>query len=238
MAEKILELNGIDVNYGSFIAVTGVSMSIEKGQSVSVIGTNGAGKSTLMKAIAGIVPLRSGRITFMGEDITGKPADIMVKKGICLVPQGGRCFSRMSVEDNLLIGSYVKSARGDGQKTLSRVYELFPVLHEKRKLPSGSLSGGQRQMVAIGRALMSRPRLICFDELSLGLAPVVVKDIYAAIRQISADEGLSVILAEQDTKRAMRETSYTYILLKGSIALEGKPSELTDEQVKNSYLGI
>lgn len=237
MSEVIFEIADLSVKYGEFIAVSDVSMSIPKGSIVSVLGTNGSGKTTLMNTAAGLCAPFSGEIRFMGEDITGISPDMIVERGISLVPQGGRCFNRMSVLDNLMAGSFVKRARGSAKKSLERVFELFPVLYEKKHLPAGSLSGGQRQMAAIGRSLMSEPQLMMFDELSLGLAPVVIKDIYAAIKRISSEEGTTVILVEQDTARAMQMSDYTYIMLKGSVVLEGKSSELSAEEVRKAYFG-
>lgn len=233
----ILEINSLTVKYGEFTAVNDVSMSIRKGTLVSVLGTNGSGKTTLMNTIAGLCSPVSGGIKFAGEDITGLPADKRAGKGISLVPQGGRCFNRMSVRDNLMVGSYGKTVRRCADRSLDRVYELFPVLYEKRKLPAGSLSGGQRQMTAIGRALMSRPKLMLFDELSLGLAPVVVNDIYDAVKRISREEGTTIVMVEQDTRRAMRMTDFTYIMLKGRVVLEGASGELPEEAVKKAYFG-
>ena len=238
MPENLLTIKDLNVRYGDFIALSDVSVSVGKGELVSVLGTNGAGKTTLMMTIAGMIPSVSGKVVFNGEDVTGTQPDKMVRKGLCLVPQGGRCFSRMSVQDNLLVGGYERGARRFTKESLERVYALFPDLFEKRNAPAGSLSGGQRQMVAIGRALMSRPKILLFDELSLGLAPVVIKSIYHVIRRICSDEGTSIVLVEQDTRRAMQMTDRTYIMLKGRVVLEGRPDELSEETVKRAYLGI
>ncbi|MBR3243530.1 MAG: ABC transporter ATP-binding protein, partial [Parasporobacterium sp.] len=185
MSEPILKVEGVQAKYGDFIAVQSATMDIPEGQIVSLIGSNGAGKSTLMDTIAGLHKPSAGKITFKGEDITGLPAEKIVLKGLSLVPQGSRCFIRMSVEDNLIMGSFPKSARSKAKDTLEKVYNLFPVLKQKRNDPSGSLSGGQRQMVAVGRALMTNPELILFDEISLGLAPTTIKDLYATIKDIA-----------------------------------------------------
>lgn len=233
-----MEINSLTVKYGGFTAVNDVSMSIQKGKLVSVLGINGSGKTTLMNTIAGLISPVSGSIRFEGEDVTGISPDKMANRGVSLVLQGGRCFNRMSVRDNLIVGSFGRSARKNANKSLDRVYELFPVLYEKRKLLAGSLSGGERQMAAIGRALMSRPKLILFDELSLGLAPVVINDIYAAIKRISEEEGATIIMVEQDTKRAMQMTDFTYIMLKGSVVLEGSSGEIGEEAVKKAYFGL
>ncbi len=238
MAEQLLELNNLCIKYGEFLAVSDVSMKMPEGSLVSIIGANGSGKTTLMNTIAGLLSPSSGTVILDGENVTGFSTEKMVRRGLSLVPQGGHVFSRMSVMDNLLVGSFGKNARASGKQTLEKVLELFPVLYEKRKLPAGSLSGGQRQMVAIGRALMSSPRLILFDELSLGLAPVVIKDIYATIRKISKEESVSIVIVEQDTRRAMQMSDYTYIMLKGKVVLEGPSAKLTPEEVKEAYFGL
>lgn len=237
MSNPILKVEGVQAKYGDFIAVESATLDVPEKQIVSIIGSNGAGKSTLMDTIAGLHKPSAGKIYFKGEDITGLPAEKIVLRGLSLVPQGSRCFIRMSVEDNLLMGSFPKSARGNAKDTLEWVYELFPVLKEKRNDPSGSLSGGQRQMVAVGRALMTKPELILFDEISLGLAPTIIKDIYARIKEISA-AGTSVVLVEQDTQRAIRTAELCHIMLKGNVVLSGSSKELTDEQIKAAYFGI
>ena len=237
MSDPILRVEGVQAKYGDFIAVESATLTVPEKQIVSIIGSNGAGKSTLMDTIAGLHKPSAGKIYFKGEDITGLPAEKIVLRGLSLVPQGSRCFIRMSVEDNLLMGSFPKSARGNAKDTLEWVYELFPVLKEKRNDPSGSLSGGQRQMVAVGRALMTKPEMILFDEISLGLAPTIIKDIYARIKEISAG-GTSVVLVEQDTQRAIRTAELCHIMLKGNVVLSGSSKELTDEQIKAAYFGI
>jgi branched-chain amino acid transport system ATP-binding protein len=235
--EQILKIQNIQAKYGQFVAVSDASFDVPDKSIVSVIGSNGAGKSTLMDCIAGVHKPTKGEVIFKGEDITGLSPNKIVEKGLTLVPQGSRCFVRMSVEDNLLMGSFPKRARAAAKTTLKKVYELFPVLYEKRNNMSGSLSGGQRQMVAIGRALMSVPDLILFDEISLGLAPNVIKDIYSRIREISKD-GVSIVLVEQDVARSKKTSVYSHIMLKGKIVLSGKSKELTDDEIKNAYFGI
>lgn len=237
MSDPILRVEGVQSKYGDFIAVESATLEVPEKKIVSIIGSNGAGKSTLMDTIAGLHKPSAGKIYFKGEDITGLPAEKIVLRGLSLVPQGSRCFIRMSVEDNLIMGSFPKTARQNVKDTLEWVYELFPVLKEKRNDPSGSLSGGQRQMVAVGRALMTKPELILFDEISLGLAPTIIKDIYARIKEISAG-GTSVVLVEQDTQRAIRTAEICHIMLKGNVVLSGKSGELTDEQIKAAYFGI
>ena len=239
MSSTLLQFDNVTVKYGDFTAVSDVTMSFFEGSIIGLIGTNGAGKTSLMNA-----PISSGKVSIAGEDITKVPVEKKLDYGMCLVPQGGHCFNRMSVQDNLLVGGIsTKSKRGKENyvsraDSLEKVYDLFPVLKEKANVPAGSLSGGQRQMVAIGRALMSNPRIILFDELSLGLAPVVVKDIYATIRKINETERTTIILIEQDTNRVLSMTDYAYIMLKGQVALEGDSDSLDPDEVKKAYFGI
>jgi branched-chain amino acid transport system ATP-binding protein len=237
MRESILKVEGIRAKYGDFVAVEQATLDVPQGMIVSIIGANGAGKSTLMDTIAGTHRPDSGKVYFMGEDITGMPAEKVVAGGLTLVPQGSRCFIRMTVEDNLIMGSFPKTARARQKDTLERVYELFPVLREKRNELSGSLSGGQRQMVAIGRALMSNPALVLFDEISLGLAPTIIKDIYARIKEING-EGMSVVLVEQDTKRAAKTGEICHVMLKGRVVLSGRSGELGEQEIKKAYFGL
>ena len=237
MSEPILKVENIQAKYGDFLAVADASMAVQEKEVASLIGANGAGKSTLMDCVAGVHTPSGGKVTFMGEDITGVPANELVGRGLCLVPQGSRCFVRMTVEDNLKMGSFPKPARPYMKESLERVYDLFPVLKEKRNDLSGSLSGGQRQMVAIGRALMTRPKLILFDEISLALAPTIIKDIYARIKQIN-QEGMSVVLVEQDVHRSRKASASCFVMLKGRIVLSGPSAQLTEEEIKNAYFGI
>lgn len=235
--DAILEVKNLSANYGDFRALQGVNLSVPRQEIVSVIGSNGAGKTTLMDCITGIHNPVEGEVYFKGQNIAGLPANKIVSMGLCMVPQGSRCFVRMSVEENLVMGSYSKRARKDSKKNLEYVYELFPVLKEKRKTESGALSGGQRQMVAIGRALMSSPEMILFDEISLGLAPTIIKDIYARIREINAS-GVSVVLVEQDVRRSLKTSKYSHVMLKGKVVLSGSSAELTESEVKSAYFGI
>jgi branched-chain amino acid transport system ATP-binding protein len=234
MSAPLLQVNAIDTFYGDFQALFGVSLSVEVGQVVAVIGANGAGKSTLLKSIAGLMPPRHGDIVFDGQDIAGTPAFEVVKHGIALVPEGRRLFPSLSVEENLLIGGQSKRP---GPWNLQRVYALFPVLAERRHLPATSFSGGQQQMCAIGRALMSNPRLLLCDEISLGLAPIVVRDIYARLPEI-VGEGLSVVIVEQDIVQALRAASHVYCLQEGRVALEGAAQTLTRESISAAYFGV
>ena len=234
----MLSIDGLQVRYGDFIAVSSVTLEVAPGQIAALIGANGAGKSSLLNAVAGLMRPTAGTVRFDGCDITGMPADRIVAKGLSLVPQGGRSFLRMSVHDNLVIGSYPKAVRKHADASLERVYSLFPVLEEKRNELAGSLSGGQRQMLAIGRALMSRPKCLMFDEISLGLAPVTIKDLYARIRQINSEEGITIILVEQDTERALRIADTCCVMLKGEVAMAGPAKDMTNESIKSAYFGI
>jgi len=234
MPEPLLNVQAIDAFYGDFQALFGVSLTVDAGQVVAVIGANGAGKSTLLRSIAGLMPPRRGDIVFDGARVGALPAFEVVKRGIALVPEGRRLFPSLSVEENLLIGGQSKRP---GPWTLQRIYDLFPVLAERRHLPATALSGGQQQMAAIGRALMSNPRLLLCDEISLGLAPIVVRDIYAQLPAI-VGEGLSLIVVEQDIVQALRAASHVYCLQEGRIALHGKAGELTRESISAAYFGV
>jgi branched-chain amino acid transport system ATP-binding protein len=234
MPDPLLEVRAIDAYYGDFQALFGVSLRVNAGEVVAVIGANGAGKSTLLKSIAGLIRPKAGDILFDGEPIGAAPAFAVVKRGIALVPEGRRLFPSLTVEENLLIGG---QSRRPGPWTLDRVYDLFPVLVERRHLPAPALSGGQQQMAAIARALMSNPRLLLCDEISLGLAPIVVRDIYARLPAIVA-EGLSLIVVEQDIAQALKAARQVYCLQEGRIALQGPARELTREWISAAYFGV
>jgi len=230
----LLAVRGLEAFYGDFQALFGITMEVAAGEAVAVIGANGAGKSTLLKSIAGTMRSRPEAIVFDGAAIGGLPAYAVAARGIALVPEGRGLFPSLSVEENLLIGGQLKRA---GPWNLKRIYELFPVLAERSTMPSTSLSGGQQQMVAIGRALMSNPRLLLCDEISLGLAPIVVRDIYARLPEI-VGEGLSLIIVEQDIMQALRAASHVYCLQEGRVALQGKAGELTREAISTAYFGV
>jgi branched-chain amino acid transport system ATP-binding protein len=234
MPDPLLEVRAINAYYGDFQALFGVSLKVNAGEVVAVIGANGAGKSTLLKSIAGLMRPKAGDIVFDGEAIGAAPAFAVVKRGIALVPEGRRLFPSLTVEENLLIGG---QSRRPGPWTIERVYQLFPVLAERRHLPAPSLSGGQQQMCAIARALMSNPRLLLCDEISLGLAPIVVRDIYARLPAIVA-EGLSLIVVEQDIAQALKAARQVYCLQEGRIALQGQAAELTRESISAAYFGV
>jgi branched-chain amino acid transport system ATP-binding protein len=233
MSEVLLSIDNLQSYYGDFQALHGVSLKLEKGQVLSLIGANGAGKTTLLKSICGLVGKKSGQINWRGENITGLPANEIVKRGIALVPEGRRLFPSLSVEENLVLGGQVARP---GPWSLSSVYELFPILAEKKDAPSTSLSGGQQQMVAIGRALMSNPELILLDELSLGLAPIVIKDIYAQLPRITGS-GMSAILVEQDVTRALSAASHFICMQEGRVSLAGAPKSFSRDQISAAYFG-
>jgi branched-chain amino acid transport system ATP-binding protein len=234
MPDPLLQVNGIDVYYGDFQALFGVSLRVEAGQVVAAIGANGAGKSTLLRSIAGLMHPRRGDITFDGSLSGHAPAFDVVKRGIALVPEGRRLFPSLSVEENLKIGA--QSGR-PGPWSLERIYRLFPVLAERKALPATALSGGQQQMAAIGRALMSNPRLLLCDEISLGLAPIIVRDIYAQLPAIVGD-GMSLIIVEQDIAQALKAASQVYCLQEGRIALQGPAQTLTRDAISAAYFGV
>ncbi|HET7252441.1 MAG TPA: ABC transporter ATP-binding protein [Xanthobacteraceae bacterium] len=233
MPEPLLDVRALDAFYGDFQALFGVALSVAPGEVVAVIGANGAGKSTLLKCIAGAIRSGRDRILFDGEPIGDQPAHAVVRRGIALVPEGRRLFASLSVDENLLIGGQVGRP---GPWTLARIYDLFPVLGERRRLPSTSLSGGQQQMVAIGRALMSNPKLLLCDEISLGLAPIVVREVYARLPAIVA-EGSSLVIVEQDIVQALAAANHVYCLQEGRVALTGSAGTLTREAISAAYFG-
>ncbi|MES2264821.1 MAG: ABC transporter ATP-binding protein [Pseudomonadota bacterium] len=230
----MLKIQDLQTHYGDFQALFGIDFKIDAGETVSLIGANGAGKSTFLKTVCGQLGASRGSVEFSGEAIVGKPSNEIVAKGIAMVPEGRRLFRSLTVEENLVIGAYSKRP---GPWNLKRVYDLFPVLHEKRKNPATALSGGQQQMVAIGRALMSNPHLLICDEVSLGLAPIVVKDIYKALPEITAD-GLAVVIVEQDIDTAQRVSDRLYCLMHGRVVLEGRSADVARQQITDAYFGM
>ena len=230
----LLETRKLTAFYGDFQALYGIDLSLEAGEAIAIIGANGAGKSTFLKAIAGLVPRRADVVLFEGAPIGTRAAADIVKLGIALVPEGRRLFPSLTVEENLLIGGYGRKQAGPW--TLDRVYSLFPILKERRSSAAPNLSGGQQQMAAIGRALMSNPRILLCDEISLGLAPVVIADIYAALPQIRA-EGTSVVLVEQDIVQAMKAADRVYCFQEGRLSLSGRPQDLTRDDIHRAYFG-
>lgn len=233
----MLEIRDLDVYYGEFQALTSIELDVEKGQIVSLMGANSAGKSTLLKTISGILRPGSGGINFEGKSIDGLEPHEIVSMGIALVPQGRKIFSNLTVRENLMIGSYTPRARKTRDKTLANVLELFPALKGRIQQRGTDLSGGEQQMLAISRALMSQPHFIIFDEISLGLSPIVVKELYKTIKRMN-QEGMTVVVVEQDVKRSLRVSDFAYILLEGKITLRGDPKGFTEEMVKKAYFGI
>ena len=230
----LLETRNLTAFYGDFQALYGIDTSLDKGETIAIIGANGAGKSTFLKAIAGLIHGAPDSVRLEGTPIGARRAADIVKLGIALVPEGRRLFPSLTVEENLLIGGYGRKIAGPW--TLDRVYALFPILRERRSAATPALSGGQQQMAAIGRALMSNPRILLCDEISLGLAPIVIADIYAALPQIKA-EGTSVVLVEQDIVQAMKVADRVYCFQEGRLSLTGRPRELTREQIHRAYFG-
>ena len=231
----LLHVAGLTAHYGDFQALFGVDMTLTEGQTVAIIGANGAGKTTLMRAITGVAKVTAGTVALEGDDITRLPAPQILIRGVAMVPEGRRLFPSLTVEENLLIGAHARS--GNGYWTLDRVQRMFPILQERRHSPSTALSGGQQQMVAIGRALMSNPHVLLCDELSLGLAPVIIKEIYAAFPQIR-ESGTSIILVEQDIGQAMRVADHVHCMMEGRITLSGRPADLTREAIHDAYFGV
>jgi branched-chain amino acid transport system ATP-binding protein len=233
----MLEIHGLVCGYGEAAAVNDVSLRVERGQLVALIGANGAGKTTLLRAISGLLPIAGGRIVFDGADITGAPAGAILARGLAHCPEGRRVFSDLTVAENLAMGAYLRTDRAGVADDLGRVYEQFPRLAERRRQMAGTLSGGEQQMLALGRALMSRPKLIMFDEPSLGLAPSVVERTFAIIRDIRA-AGATVLMVEQNAYAVLEMCDHAYLMETGSVVLEGSGRELIDHpHVRSAYLG-
>jgi branched-chain amino acid transport system ATP-binding protein len=233
-----LEVDHLEVRYGDLVGVSDISLKVEAGQIVALLGSNGAGKTTTLNAIAGLVKPTGGRVTWHGEEIAGVPAYRIVSKGLALAPEGWRLFVAQTVEQNLRLGATPLADKGRISALFERVYALFPRLAERRKQSAGTLSGGERQMLAVGRALMSEPKMLMLDEPSLGLAPAVVETMYDRLEQLHND-GLTLLLAEQSIPLALGIADYAYVLQTGRIALQGRASELeNNEQVREIYLGI
>jgi branched-chain amino acid transport system ATP-binding protein len=230
----LLETRALTAFYDDFQALYGLDTVLNAGETVAIIGANGAGKSTFLKSIAGLLRSAPGSVTFDGEPIGALPAAEIMRRGIALVPEGRRLFPSLTVEENLLVGRHGR--RATGPWSLERIYELFPVLKERRHSASTTLSGGQQQMAAIGRALMSNPRVLLCDEISLGLAPIIIRDIYDALPRIR-HEGSSVILVEQDIVQAMKVADRVYCFQEGRLSQTGRPSEVTRVQIHRAYIG-
>ena len=233
----MLQIKNLDVYYGGFQALSNIGLEAENGQIVSILGANGAGKSTLLKTIAGLLKARSGTIHFEEKKIDHLESHDIVNLGLALVPEGRKIFGSLTVLENLLMGSYAARARKSKRENLENVFQLFPHLKERTDQMGINLSGGEQQMLAIGRALMSQPRLIIFDEISLGLSPMVVKMLYETIRRIN-QERVTVMLVEQDVKRSLKTADMAYILQEGKVSLNGNPKHFTEEEVKQAYFGL
>ena len=232
----LLEVERIHVYYGVIPALMDLSLAVDEGRIVALVGANGAGKSTTLKAIAGVLRPRTGRIRFRGQDITRLGADRRVRLGIALVPEGRQIFSTLSVRENLLLGAYHRRDQ-EIKKDLEWIYSLFPILKERMHQVAGTMSGGEQQMLAFGRALMSRPKLLLLDEPSLGLAPLVVREIYRVIERIR-EAGITIFLVEQNVNMAMHVADYMYVMEAGQLKMEGVPQEvMRDEDIKRAYLG-
>jgi branched-chain amino acid transport system ATP-binding protein len=238
MSMSFLEVKNIDVYYGDVQVVFGISLKIAEGEVVSIIGGNGAGKSTLLKTISGLMHPAKGEILFEAAEIQNAPPEEIVERGIVQVPEGRRLFTLMSVKDNLIVGAYNSRAGKYVNRTLEDVYALLPRLRERESQLAMTLSGGEQQMVAVGRGLMARPKLLMLDEPSLGLAPILIKDIFQTVRKI-ADQGTTVLLVEQDVKNSLSLSDRGYVLEHGRIAMEGPAKDLLDDpHIKTAYLGL
>ncbi len=234
----MLELDAIEVHYGKAPALRGVTLNVQRGELVCVVGPNGAGKSTLINTIAGLLRARAGHLRLDGRDVTALPSHQFCAAGIAIVPEGRRLFTTMSVHDNLVLGSFTPRAKLERAQSLAQVLELFPMLQQKLHAPAGSLSGGQQQMVAIARALMACPTLLLLDEPSLGLAPLIVQEMFRAIRSINA-QGTSVLLVEQNVVMAMQLAQRAYVMEEGRIVAQGPAAELMDRpEIRKAYLGL
>ena len=237
MAETMLKIDNIHVYYGAIHALKGVSLEVRKSEIVTLIGANGAGKSTTLRTVSGLLAPKSGAITFLGENIAGTPAHEIVKHGISQVPEGRRIFAEMSVQENLELGAFTRKDKDGVAKDFELVYRRFPRLEERRKQQAGTLSGGEQQMLAMGRALMSRPKLLLLDEPSMGLAPLLIKEIFSIIEDINR-EGTTVLLVEQNANMALSIAHRAYVMETGRITLQGAAKDLAaSEDVRKAYLG-
>ena len=233
----MLNVNDINVYYGNIQALRGISLDIHQGEIVTLIGANGAGKSTLLKTISGLLKPKQGDILFKGNSISGKPAQSIVKMGISHVPEGRRIFANMTIEENLELGAYLRKDKAGIKQDMDKVYELFPRLLERQKQQAGTLSGGEQQMLAMGRALMAKPDLLLLDEPSMGLAPLLVKQIFSIVQEIN-NSGTTILLVEQNANLALSIANRAYVVETGRIVLSGQADELTaSEEVKKAYLG-
>ncbi len=235
--EKLLEVEQVETLYGKVAALKGISFSVGEGQIIALLGSNGAGKSTTLKTISGITPAASGTVRFMGEDITRVPAHKIAARGLAHIPEGRCIFKNMTITENLLLGGFTLGSEAEKKRGMEYAFSLFPILAERRRQLAGTLSGGEQQMLAIGRGLMSHPKMVMLDELSMGLAPIVVQQLAGVIRKLN-EGGLTVLLVEQNAKMALNLAHYSYILSTGNIVLEGKSEDLRhNSEVIKAYLG-
>lgn len=233
----MLNVQEIDVFYGHIQALKGVSLKVDQGEIVTLIGANGAGKTTLLNTLSGLIRPKNGTIEYLGKSLVGRPAQQIVRDGIVHVPEGRRVFANMTVEENLLLGAFLRKDSQDIKRDLHRVYEIFPRLHERRKQQSGTLSGGEQQMLAIGRALMSKPKLLLLDEPSMGLAPILVQTIFDIIQEIN-NNGTTILLVEQNAHMALSVADRAYVIETGKVVISGTSQELQEsELVREAYLG-
>ncbi|TQR18236.1 ABC transporter ATP-binding protein [Psychrobacillus soli] len=234
----MLKIEQINLSYGEIQVLWDMSLQIPEGQIVALLGANSAGKSSTINAISGIEKISSGRITFQGKDISKMAPHEIVELGVIQVPEGRKLFNFMTIEENLLLGAYSKHARKDIKKNIRRVYDMFPILEERKDQLAGDMSGGQQQMCAIGRGLMSNPKLLIIDELSLGLAPILVQELLRTLTTIK-DEGITIMLVEQNVKQSLAISNYAYVLENGRVAIQGDAAQLTeDPHLKKAYLGM
>lgn len=239
MPDVMLKVDNLSVAYGGVQAVRDLSLEVRAGEIAALLGANGAGKSSTLLAIIGSVKPKAGRVVFEGRDITGTPPDQLVKQGIAMIPEGARVFARQPVEQNLRLGAYTVRDERVYQERLHKVYALFPRLKERREQLAGTMSGGERQMLAIGRALMSGPRLLLIDEPSLGLSPLLVEQVFDALAALNRDDGLSVLLVEQNMAQALEVAARAYVMQSGQVALSGAAAELAaSDEVRKAYLGM
>jgi branched-chain amino acid transport system ATP-binding protein len=238
MDTPILELRDVHTSYGNIKALKGISLAVYPGEIVSIIGANGAGKSTTLMSICGIIPLKQGEIYYNGQAIQGRPPDLLPPMGLCQVPEGRRIFPRLSVEDNLDMGAFFRKDKGAIASDREHVFDLFPVLKDRRNQHGGTLSGGEQQMLAIGRALMSRPKVLLLDEPSLGLAPLIVQKIFEIINEINRNDGTTILLVEQNANIALQTAKRGYVLETGAIIMEDDArSLLNNPEIRKAYLG-
>lgn len=238
MAARILEFQDVELYYDRVYALRGVTLELTEGETVALIGANGAGKSSILRAITGLSRIKSGSISFRGERIDGRRTASIVSKGIAMVPEGRRVFPYMSVQDNLMMGAFTRTDRGENRRSLESVLERFPRLKERLRQTAGTLSGGEQQMLVIGRALMARPQLLLLDEPSLGIAPKLVQDIARSIVKINRDDGVSVLLVEQNSRMALSISHRAYAITTGNVVISGESRELlNDSRIKAAYLG-